>query len=208
MTKDYTGETFGRLTALHPEAKRTGHILWRFMCVCGNEKSIRMHSVLSGVVKSCGCLHLDRCRDGLNRVRHGDARVGRVARLHSIWRDMLKRCNPANNAMAIERYAARGIRVCDEWQAYPPFKAWALANGYSDNLSIERQDIDGPYSPENCRWATKKEQSRNRSTSRWITVDGETKCLAEWLEQTGTGPSAFYSRMKRGWAIDRALGLR
>lgn len=138
-------------------------------------------------------------------VKHGDTK----ARLYALWREMRKRCNPSNNIHAIRRYAARGIYVCAEWQRdYLAFKAWALSNGYVDGLSIDRIDNDGPYSPENCRWVTHKEQCRNRRTTRLITVEGVTRSRAEWLEQTGVSSSAFQAREERGWDTKRALGIQ
>jgi hypothetical protein len=130
-----------------------------------------------------------------------------VTRLHAIWRGMLKRCNPANNKAAIARYAARGIYVSPEWHEYAAFKAWAEANGYSEDLTIERKDNNGPYAPWNCKWATRAEQCRNRRTTRWIEIDGEKRALAAWLEITGVLQSTFSTRESRGWPLKQALGL-
>ena len=117
---------------------------------------------------------------------------------------MLKRCGDSYPDYA-GAYRARGITVCAEWREYPPFKAWAEANGYRDDLSIDRIDNDAGYSPENCRWATKTEQARNRRTSHYITVEGRTQVLAAWLEETGVSRSAFHGRVLRGWPEERAL---
>lgn len=141
-------------------------------------------------------------------MQHGDARVGKTARLFNIWRDILKRCNPNCNEHAIKQYAARGISVCEEWKDYPTFKVWALANGYRDDLSIERKDVNGNYEPKNCKWATRTEQARNRRTTRWIEHNGQKKSLAEWIEITGVTRSAFHSREARGWTATQALGLQ
>lgn len=202
---DITGQTYGRLTAL---ARADGlPTRWQFSCLCGTQKVLRMSTVRSGAVKSCGCLHLERCRSGLNQTKHGQSKVGQVSRLHAIWRGMKKRCNPKNNPSATRRYAARGVAVCDEWRdSFPAFKAWADANGYAADLTIDRIDVNGPYSPENCRWATMKAQCRNRTTTRWIEIDGVTKSLAEWREDAGISGPAFYARVKRGWSVEKALG--
>lgn len=141
------------------------------------------------------------------KIVHGDAQVGKVARLWAIWRDMRKRCNPLSSHESTERYAKRGIAVCDEWGDYSTFKTWALANGYADDLTLERQDNDGAYSPSNCSWVTKKEQCRNRSTTRWIEINGERKALAAWLEQTGVKNPTYHNRIKRGRPLAQALGL-
>ncbi len=201
---DITGQTYGRLTALvRLEGRPTR---WQFSCSCGRQKTLRMSTVRSGAVKSCGCLHLERCKTGLNRRKHGQARVGQVTRLHSIWRGMLKRCSPNGNHLCREHYGARGIAVCAEWRSFEAFMLWSSANGYRDDLTIDRVDVNGGYTPENCRWASVKEQCRNRTTTRWVTIDGVTKSLAEWREDAGISGPAFYARVKRGWSVEKALG--
>lgn len=203
-TKDIAKNRYGRLLALGPDPEGARG-KWLFQCDCGLRKSIKKHSVTRGYTKSCGCLHRDRCKSGLNRLRHGDARTGAVKRLHSIWRGMLKRCNPSNNIYATERYAARGVTVCADWRDYTAFRDWAINSGYADDLSIDRVDNALGYSPENCRWATKTEQARNRTTSRYLEVDGERRVVAEWCEVFGISSSVFYNRVKRGWDAKRAL---
>jgi len=128
-----------------------------------------------------------------------------VTRLHSIWRGMLKRCKPTSNAYATRRYAQRGIAVCDEWGSYVAFKEWSLSNGYADNLTIDRIDNDLGYSPENCRWADRKSQARNRRTSRLITAGNRTQTVAAWCEETAITASAIQSRLARGWTEERAV---
>jgi hypothetical protein len=117
---------------------------------------------------------------------------------------MLKRCAPSYPDYE-GRYRARGIGVCDEWKSYMAFKAWALRNGYRDDLTLDRIDNDQGYSPDNCRWADRKTQARDRRTSRLITVGGRTQVLAAWLEETGVTRSAFHARVRRGWPEDRAV---
>jgi hypothetical protein len=200
MTRnEITGQKFGRLVAIGSSHKRE---FWRFKCDCGAEKIIRKASVVRGDTRSCGCLHLERCRAGLNQRKHGDAQVGKVSRLHNIWRGMLKRCADGSQD---PRYRARGICVCDQWRDYITFKTWAEANGYSDTLTIDRIDNDGPYSPENCRWATIKEQCRNRRTSRLLTIAGKTQTAAAWAEQYGVSQSTIATRLARGWTAERAV---
>lgn len=139
--------------------------------------------------------------------KHGHAKQGQVSRLHNIWRGMKKRCKPGQEGYATKRYAQRGVRLCEEWREFEPFRTWAEANGYANNLTIERNDVNGDYSPDNCSWIEFRFQSRNRTTTRWIEIDGTRKCLAAWLEETGVTKSAFSGRESRGWSESRALGL-
>jgi hypothetical protein len=197
--KDITGKTFGRLTAIKSLGRSGRNIRWLFTCECGSHKSISKQTVVSGAVRSCGCLHLERCASGLNRRRHGDAAKGGVTRLHNIWRGMVKRCKPDGV------YGARGIFLCPEWLDYEPFRDWSVANGYGDNLTIDRIDNSGDYSPENCRWADVKRQCRNRRTTVWITMDGTTQSLADWLEHLGVSRDLYRTRRRRGWDPAKSL---
>ena len=142
----------------------------------------------------------------MSNYKHGDAVNGRVAPLHNRWREMLKRCY-SSGTKAYKKYGARGIQVCEEWRtSYITFKKWALDNGYEKGLSIDRIDNDGDYCPGNCRFATPKEQARNRRSSRFITYKGETKTVAEWAENTGLSPSLIVVRLDRlGWTVDETL---
>jgi hypothetical protein len=137
--------------------------------------------------------------------KHGEGRKGKTTRLFNIWRGIKKRCNPSVNHFATKDYAARGISICEEWQSYIAFRDWSLANGYADNLSIDRIDNDGGYSPNNCRWADRKMQARNRRSSHFLEIDGERRTLAEWSERTGIRSSVFCARLQRGWTARDAV---
>lgn len=136
--------------------------------------------------------------------RHGECET----RLYHIWEGMKARCglNKGAPPRITLRYRDRGISVCEEWAgSYEAFCNWALANGYADHLSIDRLDGDLDYSPENCRWATRKEQQRNRRCNRLITLDGRTQPLIAWAEERGLSYTAVFKRLKAGWSVDRAL---
>ena len=122
-------------------------------------------------------------------------------RLHNIWCDMNKRCksNP--------RYAGRGIFVCDEWKDYSAFASWARSNGYSDELTIERINVNGPYEPNNCKWITLEKQARNRTTTRWVMYGGEKMSLAEASERSGIPYKVAHLRIKSGWSVEKALSV-
>ena len=171
------GLRFGRLETIRLEKKG-----WLMRCDCGTEKIISITGVVRGKVKSCGCLNIEHHKSGLNHLKHGDAKKGNVSKLHNKWRSILGRCH-SSNIKITNRYGERGIKVCKEWREdYLVFKEWALKNGYSDKLTIDRIDNNGNYEPKNCRFVDAKEQARNRRTSRFETIDGETKTVAEWAE--------------------------
>lgn len=130
----------------------------------------------------------------------------RHTRLYGIWTDMKTRCTNPNRAK-YKRYGGRGIKICDEWRhSFQAFYDWAMANGYRDDLTIDRQDNDGDYCPGNCRWITMAAQASNKSTNHLITHDGETFTMAEWARQTGIPREVLKDRICRyGWNPGRAL---
>lgn len=157
--KDLAGQKFGRLTVIeksHPKNKKT---FWLCECDCGNTTIVSGQDMKNGRIKSCGCIRKERG----NHFIHGDSHK----RLHNIWSLMFQRCyNP--KASGYKNYGGRGISICDEWRKYPVFKDWALANGYADDLTIDRIDNDGNYEPSNCKWSTYKEQAQNKRNTNFF----------------------------------------
>ena len=128
-------------------------------------------------------------------------------RLHNIWLTMRQRCqNP--NCSAYYKYGAKGISVCSEWEKFENFRDWAISNGYTDTLTLDRIDFTGDYEPRNCRWATQKEQQNNRSNNVMLTYRGQTKSIYEWSEITGIPPRVLYDRNYRGWNVDRIFSQK
>jgi hypothetical protein len=143
----------------------------------------------------------------MEREKHGllnDPITGKKSRLYKIWEDMKSRCNNSNNKR-YSHYGGRGIVICLEWNKYLNFHKWAMSSGYIDSLTIDRIDVNGNYCPENCKWATQKEQSNNRRSNVNITFNGVTKTQTEWAADLGAGKHLVKSRLKRGWSIERAL---
>lgn len=127
-------------------------------------------------------------------------------RLYQCHHDMMHRCyNP--NKFQFERYGGRGIIVCDEWQDYDAFELWAINNGYTDEMSIERKDVNGPYSPNNCSWIPLSEQALNTSRSHLIQAFGETKSIAAWIKDPRCVVTYYVlrSRIRYGWDTEQAL---
>ena len=191
--EDLSGQRFGRLTVeefagfhMLPSGRRKSQ--WKCRCDCGNTIVVLSTNLKKGNSKSCGCYNMDQI---LSRtIIHGD----KHARLYKIWCNMKSRCIDIN-CKSYKNYGARGITICNEWLSYIPFKEWAMSNGYSDNLSIDRIDVNGNYCPGNCRWATPKMQSNNRTNTLKYTIDGTEHSLAEWADIIGVKYHTLYARI-------------
>lgn len=193
--EDLTGRRFNYLTVLGFAGRdRESKARWHCRCDCGAETIVDGWNLKSGHVKSCGCLSRDAIGD---RTRtHGHSRTGE--NIYPVWKSMRARCNnPSNHAY--ENYGGRGISVCDEWNDdFQNFYDWALTNGYSSGLTIDRIDNDGDYCPENCRWSTRLEQSNNRRSCRYITYAGITHTIAEWSRVFNVPYCTLTRRIDRG----------
>lgn len=174
---DLTGQKFGLLTVIGIADTNTQKTYWVCKCDCSNMKTVRSDSLLCGSIKSCGCLK--RKQDKINLTKHYRHMMSGT-RIYQEWQGMKGRCNNPHDPR-YDRWGGRGIKVCDEWQnSFEAFYNWAMANGYKDDLTIDRIDNDGNYEPSNCRWATQQEQSRNRSSNIKITIGNSTRTLMEW----------------------------
>lgn len=137
-------------------------------------------------------------------MKHGDTSGGNQTRLYRIWAGIFSRCtNP--NREHYKNYGAKGITVCEEWRDYKQFREWAKANGYADNLSIDRKDNNKGYCPENCRWVTMKEQERNRTNNHIVEYNGECHTISEWSEICNINVDVLIYRINSGWDIQTAL---
>lgn len=177
-----------------------GQALWLCKCDCGNTHIARGHTLRRGETKSCGCKRNELL--GRSRRKHGMTNT----RIYSIWAGMKNRCfNPLEPAF--KNYGNRGITVCDDWKnSFEVFCEWAMENGYSDNLSIDRIDNNGNYCPENCRWVTPEKQANNRRSNHYIEFNGETHTIQEWSRITGIRHGTIERRINKiGCSIEDAL---
>lgn len=125
-------------------------------------------------------------------------------RLYQIWYNMKSRCsNPHDRKYPL--YGGRGIDVCDEWNKSENFIAWAISHGYRSYLTIDRIDNDDGYRPENCRWATRREQENNKRNNRRITINGVTMTATQWEDKMGLRRNIVHNRLHRGWSPEKAV---
>lgn len=199
------GQRYGKLLVLERTNMRSyGSVVYKCQCDCGNICYRTNRSLLanSGIM-GCGCFDPKRKYTIKNN------------RLYKVWTGIKKRCN-SNIPKDIRIYKSRGIKMCKEWDNdFSVFQKWALDNGYKEEIlpngknkwTIDRIDNNKGYSPDNCRWATNEEQCRNTRKNRNITINGQTKCLAEWLIIYNLPPYTFYKRIKKGFSEAEALTM-
>lgn len=197
----HAGEVFGLLTAVKDISPPMGKQRWLLQCSCGTFLSRRLEvlkfSQKKGFVANCGCYTRDaRSRSGKLKTEHGLSVADR--RLYDVHRQMLQRCYNSKSK-DFEHYGARGISVCQAWHDPNLFFAWAHETGYQRGLTIERRDVNGSYTPENCTWVPNEVQSHNTRRNVFLTIDGETKHLAAWARHFGVKWPTVNSRLNRGW---------
>lgn len=201
---DLTGQRFGKLY-VEEKAHKDSNQYWKCICDCGNIIYPKTGNLRSGNTKSCGCVSKEKLSK-LNK-KHGL----RNTRLYSIWVNMRGRCYNKNNNR-YNSYGGKGIVVCEEWQGEDGFKNfyyWSIQNGYKDTLTLERIDNDKNYCPENCKWATMKEQQNHRTNNHYVTINGVTKSLKEWCDsgEFGVSYTTAISRIRRNWSDIDAITI-
>lgn len=198
---DLTGQIYGRLTVIEKllERNKHGKIMWLCECSCElkTRKPIQASHLKSGMVNSCGCLQKEA------HTKHGMCDT----RIYSIHRDMKDRCNNPNND-SYHHYGGRGISVFESWmgdEGFKNFYNWAMSNGYEKNLTLDRFDVDKNYEPDNCRWATMKEQQNNKRNNVFVEIEGIKRTLSEWAEVSGIPRVTLVSRINLGWKTEDLL---
>ena len=191
------GQTFGRLTVVAYADKRNHAYYWQCQCICGNIVVTKGDRLADGSTRSCGCLARE-----LTRTRtktHGMTNT----REFRAWKSMKDRCTvPSHQAFC--NYGGRGIKVCQEW--LDSFETFYHDMGQCPpDHQLDRIDNDGNYTSKNCRWATRKQQARNRRSNTHLTHNGKTHTIVEWTELLGLGPTTIYDRLRRGWSVLESL---
>lgn len=200
------GTRFGRLTVIsdpirRPAGNRT-RTFYVCRCDCGGEITALGENLRRpNHTQSCGCLQRERTSQA--SVTHNQTHT----RLYSIWLNMRNRCYNTK-VKCYQYYGGRGITVCPEWHSsFAAFQEWALRAGYRDHLLLDRIDNDGSYHPDNCRWATRVQQMRNKRDNVWLTAWGETKLFTDWLAdpRCTAKRSTIQARLNRGVAPEIAI---
>ena len=205
--KDLTGKRFGRLVALRASEQRESkrhhrRIQWFCRCDCGAEILKSSRHLLSGHTRSCGCLHSERTSAAAKRThtKHGM----RKSSEYSAWQSMRQRCmNP--RMIQYRDYGGRGIEVCARWlESFENFIE-DMGRKPTPRHSMDRIDPDGPYSPENCRWATPVVQARNQRLNRLVTFQGKTMSVAAWARRVRLPTRLLCKRLADGWSPGKAI---
>lgn len=203
ILKDLTGRVFGRLTVLSRAPNIKQWTRWSCRCECGTVVDTYSTSLLRGLTQSCGCLQRERTSISgkTSNLKHGFYNHP----LYGVWDGMMRRCYKPATAN-YRNYGGRGIAVCDDWHSPEKFVTWGIASGYTKGLSLDRYpDNNGNYEPGNCRWATMKQQLRNKRSNVFLEWDGQRRTVSEWAEVTGLRFHVIRSRMHRGWSTEDVL---
>ncbi len=192
---DLSGEKFGKLEVLklaYIKNKRTCY--WLCKCECGNTKVINGDSLKKGDIKACGCL-----RGKGSKYSIQDKKI------YKKWSHMLSRCNNPKD-ISYKNYGGRGIKVCKEWFDYENFAKWSIENGYSENLELDRINTNGDYSPDNCRYITRLENSRNKRKTLKFCYKGEELTLKQLADKYEINYKILWQRIRRSkMTIEKAI---
>ena len=201
-----TGQRFGRLLVIEEieprrDAKNRIYHRWKCKCDCGNFVNVTTNNLKGNHSRSCGCLQSEVA--GQQTLKHGY----RKTRLYSIYNTMKQRCNNPNNT-AYKNYGGRGIKVCAEWNKSDGLKTfgdWALANGYRDDLTIDRINVNGNYEPSNCRWITREEQASNTRRNVFIEYQNIRYTIAQFSRKFNIDHRKVGRAIKKGLNAEEIL---
>lgn len=199
--KTFLGKKVGKITIVEylgkiKKEKGDNHRFWLGKCECGKNIYLRQTDILKETRKSCPKCNRSSYKHGMTNTR-----------LFHIWQNMRGRCYCKTN-YDYKDYGNRGIKICDEWEyEFLNFYNWAINNGYSDELTLDRIDNEKDYCPENCRWSTAKFQSNHKTNNVYYTFKRKTQTSKQWCDEYGISQTTFIDRLKRGWTLEQALTI-
>lgn len=199
----YIGLRSGRLVVIDekqaPKGSSSYHKRVVCKCDCGNIIEVRGTQIANKTIQSCGCIAIEKHTKRL--TKHGMFGT----RIYTIWNGIKRRCFDITDK-GYERYGSRGITMCDEWKNdFISFYKWAMAHGYREDLTLDRINNDGNYEPNNCRWATRKEQARNTRKNKLLNYKGETHCASYWAEKLNLNYYTLLTHLRKGMSVKNAL---
>jgi len=199
--KDETGHRFGRLIVIGIAGRNSSEqVTWRCLCDCGIETIQAGATLRAGIVVSCGCYGAEARLSSV--TKHGLSTSGP----YQSYKELVRRCTSPQH-IGWADYGGRGIKVCDEWATFEAFYA-DMGLSWKPKLTIERRDVNGPYSKANCYWATMTEQNNNKRNNVKIEHAAENLTSAQWARRANISLPLFRSRRKHGWTMDEILNTR
>lgn len=196
------GVQFGRWTILQDAGTSScwkRNVLCR--CECGKTKIVQFNNLRNGKSLSCGCLRAEQLKQRL--TVHGHCHRGHLTTEYRIWRGIVSRCTTPK-ASGYKNYGGRGITVCERWLVFENFLA-DMGMRPPGDTSIDRIDNEGNYTPENCRWTTRKQQNNNRRVKNGYTFNGKHQCLSAWARELGVSVDRLKTRIKAGWPVENVF---
>ena len=193
--KNLTNRRFGRLLVVNraDHNSKSGNAMWVCQCDCGNSVTVIGSKLGSGHTKSCGCLRFSEMSKGCSKER-----------IYRTWKGMHQRCYNQKHDK-YKWYGGKGVRVCNNWHDFTTFRNWALANGYTDKLTIDRINPDIGYRPDNCRWVDMKTQANNKTNNHIIEFNGTAYTVTQLADKVGFHPYTIFNRLKLGWSAVRIV---
>lgn len=203
---DMAGQRYGRVLVLEfsHRDKKLRQTKWKCLCDCGKVVILNGKTLRSGKSKSCGCYRSDLKRElayklGKRNITHGCTKTSE----YLVWINMHNRCYKEKDC-SYKYYGAKGVIVCDRWKEFTNFLE-DMGNKPDSNYTLDRINPYGNYTPDNCRWVTKKDQQRNRREHKLLTHNGKTQCISIWAEEVGLTTNCLWRRIDNGWSVEKAL---
>jgi hypothetical protein len=195
-----SGKRFGDIDVLYRTDYENKKIMWLCVCDCGSITKVASNDLISGHTKSCGC---GKIKSLIKRATtHGHSSNGTITKSYRRWLKIKNRCHNENDK-DYKYYGGRGIKVCERWAKFENF--YSDMGDVPDGMTIEREDNDKGYSPDNCKWATPMEQANNRRSNTFYTYENQTLTFAQWCRRNGIKPETVDSRMRKGMSFEDAI---